>query len=202
MARKLENTIEDFDPSLRGVLKDSIDAMDILLEATKNDSAKIPEAIFKEHILPILTNTDGNQSLYKWADVAGNILRPLDVINPATGEILFRVPAPLRSINREFTGEGQNSAFSIINTARLKGKVLPTLGDRFIKEHMTSKVSRIPVDVSTVSAWNAILARYGLKPRFNVDQANDETTDNSDSNGKYTNTRTSINSEIIEFEDI
>lgn len=158
------NTLEDFAPNLRPVLERSIEQMDFLNEITKNDAAKIPESIFVEHLLPVLANRSGNQSLERWQRIAGHVMRPIDVFDPKTGETLFRVPPVLRSINEEFTGYGSRSAFEIVRTAEQKRRVMPAMGDAHIRTNLVDRVKHTKASFDNVVLWNNILLRYGYEP--------------------------------------
>lgn len=169
------NDLKDFDPILRPALENSLEAMDVLDEVVKNDAARITETVFKAKLLPVLANRDGKQSLGIWQDIAGNVLRPIIVLDDATGNVLFKVPAILRSINREFTGKGMNSASEIVATAQAKRNVMPAMADRHITENITNKITHTPVNSEDVLAWNEILVRYGYEPLFDYKAATKDT---------------------------
>ena len=176
------NDVEDFAPHLRETLEKSLEGMDFLDQLTQDNEAKVPEPIFVEHILPILANRSGNQSLVRWQQVAGHVMRPILVIDPQNGEPLFRVPAILRSINEEFTGYGSRSAFEIVRTAEQKRKVMPAMGDAHLRANLVDRVRHIPASAKDVVAWNEILKRYGYEPILKIKtsaETNEEPEDTS-----------------------
>ena len=166
---KLENTLEDFAPHLRPTLEKSLENMDFLNQLTQDSAARVPENIFVEHLLPVLTNRSGNQNLQRWQEVAGHVMRALDVYDVKTGETLFRVPPILRSINEEFTGRGARSAFEIVRTAEPKRKIMPAMGDRHIRTHLVERVGHVPANAQDVVTWNEILKRYDYPPILSID---------------------------------
>jgi len=163
-----EEELADFQPQYRQIMANSLDAMAVLTKEIEADAAKIPEDIFVDYLLPVLTNRSGNQSLARWQLVAGHVMRPLDVYDVRTKEILFRVPAILRSINSSF-GNAPKSVARIMDTVEQKRRVIPALGDKYIQTQLVEKMQHVDVNASEVIAWNEILKRYGYPPILNID---------------------------------
>lgn len=168
------NEVEDFAPHLRQTLQESLENMDFLEQLTREDAARLPEPVFVEHLLPVLANREGNQGLEKWQQIAGTAMRPIDVYDPKTNEVLFRVPPLLRSINEEFTGQGRHSAFEIIRVAELKRKTIPAMGDAHIRANLVERVKHIPAVAENVVTWNNILKRYGYPPILKMDTSEED----------------------------
>jgi hypothetical protein len=167
MAKPPENnTLEDFPPQLRRTLEDSLEGMSFLQQLTQDVAAKIPEPLFVEHLLPILANRDGRQSLVRWQQVAGSVMRPLDVYDPRDSKVLFRVPAILRQLNDTVINLSGRSTYEIIATVEKKRQIIPAIGDRYLQAHLTNRIEGLPANVKDVLAWNAILVRYGYPPLF------------------------------------
>ena len=182
----LENpSLEDFDPHYRRMLEKTLGAMEDLARITEKDAARIPEPVFVQHILPMLTNYSGNQDLTRWQQVAGHVMRPLEVFDPRTQETLFRVPPILRKIDREFTGRGRQSAYEILQTAEQKRKVVPRLGDAHIRNHLGSRIEHVPVDPQDIYQWNSILKRYGYEPVVKKEKAPESTDESSDTDPSF-----------------
>lgn len=169
--------LEDFAPHLRPTLEQSIEGMEFFGQITDNDAAKIPEPVFIEHILPMLANRSGKQSLEKWQQIAGTVMRPIDVYDAKTNAHLFRVPPILRSINEEFTGHGSRSAFEVVQTAEQKRRVMPAMGDAHIRVNLTDRVRHIPAEANQVVHWNEILKRYGYPPILKMETSENEVED-------------------------
>ena len=176
MSQLEDPVLEDFDPYARKGLEKTLEAMETLDAITQASVARIPEPIFKEHILPILVNYDGKQSLVNWQRVAGHVLRALEVFDPRNGNVLFTVPPLLRQIRNEITGRGQHSAYEIIQTAEKKRQVVPALGDAYLRKDLVSRFQKEVVDVEAIRQWNQILARYGYPPRIQLNEAKVEST--------------------------
>lgn len=175
------NEVEDFAPHLRPVLEEAVENMEFLNQLTKDDAAKLPEPIFVEHLLPVLANREGNQGLQRWQEIAGHVMRPIDVVDPKNGEVLFRVPPILRSINEEFTGRGASSAFEIVRVAEQKRKVIPAMGDAHIRANLVERVRHIPAHADSVIRWNEILKRYGYPPILKMDTSENDVKEDGES---------------------
>jgi hypothetical protein len=166
---KLDSGLEDFPLHLRPKLETALESMEFLQEITNDDLARVPEDIFVDYLLPVLTNRTGNQSLARWQQVAGHVMRGIEVCDTQSGEPLFRVPALLRSINGDFTGTGSRSVYEIIRTAENKRRMIPALGDRHIQKHLVENVRHAAPNAKEVIAWNEILKRYGYPPILSID---------------------------------
>lgn len=168
------NEVEDFAPHLRQTLENSIEGMEFFDQITDNDAAPVPEPVFVEHLLPMLANRSGKQNLDKWQEIAGTVMRPLDVYDPKTEKVLFRVPPILRSIDEEFTGHGKLSAYEIVQTAEQKRRVMPRMGDAHIEANLTNRVRHIPAISDQVIQWNEILKRYDYPPILKMDTSEED----------------------------
>ena len=178
------NRLEDFAPNLRPVLEEALEGMEFFEQLTRNDAARVPEPIFVEHLLPVLTNRETRQDLTIWKEVAGNVMRPLDIIDPQSGEVLFRVPPILRQIHHDFRGKGRNSVFEIIRTAEQKRLVLPALGTAHLRQHLVDRIGYVPAEAEDVIAWNEILKRYGYPPLLKTETQALEDSKGSDNGRK------------------
>lgn len=164
----LLNKVKEHNPQLAHSLQRSLDGMDQLARATEQDVAVITEAQFVKQLLPVLARRGGDQDLSVWQDIAGHAMRPIEVVDNQSREVLFRVPPLLRPLKMEFTGRGRNSTYEILRTAEHKSKVVPSLGDEHIRSNLTSSVNREPADIDNIVAWNEILIRYGYEPLVNT----------------------------------
>ncbi len=160
---KAENTLKDFDPSLRHALKNTIEQMDFLDILTKDDNARVPEPAFIKFLLPILTNRKGNQSLVPWQEIAGNVMRAIDVIDPS-GNVLFTVPPVLRTYQEDSLDLKGMSLQDILITAERKSKFIPAQGKKHFDLFVLNNVKRNHALLADVKTWNSILARYGYAP--------------------------------------
>ncbi len=171
------NKVKQHNPQLAHSLQRSLEGIDQLETITEQDAARIGESRFKRDLLPILADRSGEQDLTIWQEIAGHALRPIDVFDDQTGERLFRIPPLLRTLKREFTGRGRNSAYEILRTADQKSKVMPSLGDEHIRSRLTESVTSQPADLEDVRSWNAILRRYGYEPLVEMSESSSEDTE-------------------------
>lgn len=139
------------------------EAMDSLIKAAKEDVPNVPEDIFKEHILPQLTRRDGNVDLTFWLEIAGNAYRPLNVVSDS-GEFLFQVPSLIRQYDPFTNLSPRESVPERLEVARLKTQVHPQLGEVYYDQEFGKLAQVPPPTPKDVSAWDAILVRYGYPP--------------------------------------
>lgn len=138
-------------------------AMEEIATLTKVDVPVITETVFCQHLLPILTNTNGDVDLSIWLDMAGSVTRPIDV-SDYNGNILFRVPALSRTPSTRLNSDPRRSMNEIVSTAKLKSDQHPMIGSTYLQVQLENKFGEALPDLDTVRAWNAILLRYNLEP--------------------------------------
>lgn len=154
---------------------DLLAALKELAKLKEEDVARISEAQFVNLLLPVLTDTTGKADLRVWQDLAGTVLRPIEVMDSA-GNALFRVPSLMRRLNTRENPKDPNQAMSqIMGAARAHLNRHPILGATFIQANLARVGVDNRIDYDTVRQWNAILKRYG-KPLIPVDLPEDETT--------------------------
>lgn len=156
--------------------RETLEAMQNIIDHNRNDVARLPEALFVNHILPVLTDHSGEADLTVWLDVAGNGFRPIDVYNPGNGEVLFRVPALYVDQPIPTGAHNKNQISRIVEEANRRSIQHPAIGQTFLKMHLANQPVERRVDLKNVRAWNAILKRYGYSP---VVELPDETVTNS-----------------------
>lgn len=165
----------DIDPSLRPPIElgeGVVLAMEAIQKLNTADVPRVPEGIFTQHILPIMTDRSGKVDISAWLDIAGNAQRPIDVID-LRGQVLFRVPAMMRQLPTKTSSSHRASITELASTAKLKGEVHPGLGQNFLAQGLSRHVPRLgtQVDLESAKAWNAILKRYGYPSIFPEDVA-------------------------------
>ncbi len=143
-------------------LPDITEAFAILAEATQVEIPKMPEPMFREHLLPMLSAPAGVKTdLTKWLDVAGTPLRAIDVVDPITGVTLFRVPPLMRSLPTVYQQEVNYS--NIIVEAKAHGNVHSSQEDMYLRRELAkANIAGPKIDLETAAQWNLILARYDL----------------------------------------
>lgn len=138
-------------------------AMKEIMSWTEKDVPKVPEAVFIEHMLPILVNTTAPQDLSWWMQIAGSLHRPIDVVGH-NDEVLFRVPALQNRPAPPPLNSGRNSVFETMAVARQKNDVIPGHGDHYLKNTLRHRVEPVKSSRASLVEWNAIRARYGYPP--------------------------------------
>lgn len=136
------------------------EAMQELRQMLEEDVPRIPESVFVNRLLPILTNTQEKQDLTVWLELAGNFQRPIDVVKGP--EVLFRVPPLFRRLAAPRVQNSRNSVFEMVATAKQKSDQIPQLGERYLANRLADKVPKATFEKTDLDQWNAILARYGL----------------------------------------
>ncbi len=143
---------------------EQLDAMRQLIEDAENDVARLPEPLFVNHLLPVLVDRSGNTDVSIWLDIAGHAFRPIDVFDPATGHVLFRVPALLRRPATRVARDSRESFSSIgMNTEIQRGRH-EALGETYLRTKLSQQQVDGTIDYESVRQWNAILTRYGHEP--------------------------------------
>ncbi len=138
------------------------EAFRVLAGADEIDVPKMPEQIFVEHILPMLSAPAGAQmDMTKWLDVAGTPLRAIDVVDNVTGQPLFRLPPLMRSLPTVYQAEV--NFHSMIVDAQAHERNHPNMGERYLDRELSKvRTGATLMDVETAKQWNAIRARYNL----------------------------------------
>jgi hypothetical protein len=156
----------DLNPNLRPPidLGEDVDrAMQQIQALTESDIPKVPEAIFVQHVLPVVTNHTGPVDFSTWIDVAGNAQRPIDIVD-SEGKVLFRAPPLLRPYPTRAGLTGKDSFAQLLDTAKKKSEVHPLLGTNFLNQGLQARVIELGLDEESVAAWNRILVHYGYLP--------------------------------------
>jgi hypothetical protein len=127
--------------------------------------ARLPENIFVSNILPALkrelSEENTNQVMKYWMSVAGGYLADIDVFDPMTGKVLFRLPSIMDSsgINHEKNG---NNLHDIVIKAELLGNNMGVLKDRYLMENFYRKDfdDASGINLERKAQFDAIIARY------------------------------------------
>jgi len=138
------------------------EAFRVLADIDNVEVPKMPEQMFVEHILPMLSAPAGSKvDLTKWLDVAGTPIRPIDVVDNISGEVLFRVPALMRSLPTVFQEE-MNYA-EIVSETQARENVHVNVANQYLDGQLRkARTGATLLDMDTAKTWNNIRARYGL----------------------------------------
>lgn len=147
-----------------------LEAFRVLADADQTDVPKMGEAMFVQHILPMLSAPAGTRvELTRWLEVAGTPLRALDVVDEATGEVLFRVPPLMRTLPTVFQAELRY--YDIVQGAKDRERVHQAMGDHYLANELSKvRTGATLLDVETAKTWNNIRKRYGLPLLTIVDE--------------------------------
>lgn len=152
-----------------------LQAMDQIKAITELDIPRVPEAIFVQHILPIMTDRSGKVDITPWLDVAGNAQRPMDIVD-LQGRVLFRVPALMRELPTVVSRGHRTSISHLADEAKLKAEVHPNMGQQTLaiglQRHLPKTATQ--ADIDSAKQWNAILKRYGHDPILPTEISGDE----------------------------
>lgn len=130
----------------------------------QNDVPRLPEHFFVNHLLPVLTDTSGKADLSVWLDVAGSGLRPIDIIDIGTQQVLFRVPALFTTVPTRISRGFEGSLSQLGEETRLRMDQHPAIGQTFLNHHLSQvKVGEGAVQEKAIQ-WSRILKRYGYEP--------------------------------------
>lgn len=153
----------DENPLLQAPLEideDIVEKLRTLQAIASNDVPKVPEAIFVQHILPVMTDRSGKVNLSRWVDVAGHAQRPIDVVD-ARGVVLFRVPALLQSYPTRSINGVQDSFLEHVQMSKKKIDIHPLMGSNYLTEGLLKRVIDLGPNHEVAQTWSDILARYG-----------------------------------------
>lgn len=138
---------------------------------TNSVNAKLPESIFKQLFLPILSaqaTIENNTNLYKyWVSVAGSPSASIDVVSDQDrSTVLFTLPPVINTSQiNHFPGSTPISEITI--NAQMHSKHIPIEGTRYEAKHMSEKAKEIRGNSShqnTREQLITIMGRYGIKP--------------------------------------
>ena len=139
-----------------------LQAFDTILSDAEKDVARLSEPDFRTHLLPVLASEHENTSFEIWLEIAGEYRRPIDVFDPKTGEVLFRVPALVGDVIMVENESPENSAFEVAMNASRKAQVVPKAGNEYLRREMSRFLQPTGNPTEAQRIWNDIFARYGI----------------------------------------
>jgi len=129
---------------------------------TIDDTPRLELTVFLSTFLPMFSNTDGNQDISKWLNVAGNGYNSVEIIDK--GKLVHVVP-PL--FNREVTrlnNHGHESISELSNISEKKKQVVAVLGVEYLRKGLSKRISDPNINHNDVANWNGLLVQYGYEP--------------------------------------
>ena len=139
--------------------QDLVDAMVSIGEMTDDIVRAIPEYEFRKNYLPMFVSTDKNVDLSPWLDIAGNHYESVNVVKDR--RVIFVVPPLIKRHPTLVNADPRTSAGTIANEARQHQDRHPSLGVKYLVDHLGEKVVKDGVNLDEVRQWNEILKYYG-----------------------------------------
>lgn len=142
-------------------------AFSALLHMEETELTRLPEPHFRDKLLPIVKafrENPGKVDVSVYLAVAGGPQRPIDVIDHMTGQVLFRAPALLGTLDL-MTKEHRQIHATINQSVLVEANQHAAVADRVLYEglspHHPTAIGKVRDAALT---WNSIFARYGLEP--------------------------------------
>lgn len=185
----IESDLKDVDPKVREIMMK-------VREVALNDVPVMPEPLFRSHILPILTDTTGKADLTNWILVAGALNRAIDVVDPHSGEILFRAPPLQGTISTKAERDTRPPLGKIMKDWELHKARSPLAAKKFLSDALDDAVPvKAQMNLEPLRMLNKVFRYYelplitipGEKPedaKLATDQP-DDVTSNVDVTGEY-----------------
>lgn len=137
-------------------------SFDRILHENENSAAQVTEPFFRKNLLPLIAEEHENSDLTPWLMVVGSWRRPIDVIEPQSKEILFRVPALVGENDLPFKQGPRSSVSDIVQNARRKMEAIPRAGTEYLKDRLGRRVNIPNNRKKAAQQWLEIYRRYGL----------------------------------------
>lgn len=150
----------------QGTDPDTIKAFEELIDS---GVARIPEALFVKHLLPLSYAEVGvEKDLLTWKHVTGSFTSKVHVVDPR-GDILFTCPGLHPELPVGYKDENDQSLrwAQLANDSILRNNIHPGLGENRLIE-IGSKYLPVYTDAITSQhreEWEKIWARYGVAGR-------------------------------------
>jgi hypothetical protein len=145
------------------------------------DVARLPEDIFSKVFLPLLAGDEElphKVTVADWISIAGTPYKSVDVFEPGTDKVLFRVP-PLfdyQGVNpvRDPADRRQTPIQDVVKLADQYSHLHPMAGVNYLRNVLGQRASIMNTSDKLhkhAVVWNEILTRYGRPPLFAAEQA-------------------------------
>lgn len=135
-------------------------AFEVLAKAFEDDLPRVQENVFRETILPMILSKEPIKSYEPWLRWSDSVQRPLMVCRGS--EVLFKCPAIGRSLNLHKSRGSRDSMFEHISRAMQKDDIVPKLGQRYLKNVLTSRVKDGALDPKEIGEWRTVFAFYNV----------------------------------------
>lgn len=144
------------------------EAIDVILNIKDEFINRIPEEIFINRYLPMLTDmTSTGVNLQEWINIAGHAYSEV-IVEDKNGVELFRVPSILRRFKTKEHKYAHQSVDEIIKTAKLHSQNSPIMGERVMEDGLRGTLPIAAIELDADARWAEILKRYNIKIVNNV----------------------------------
>lgn len=135
------------------------------------DRNRLPEAVFKEHFVPMFTdkNMDPNLRAHLWTNyiaIAGSYNSELDIVGE-NSEVLFTCPAVGSSAYREGGAKGADYGVIMTEYNNQRNRHVNVANAFFINatnEKLVEEAEGVSVTETSKTTWDNIFKRYNVKP--------------------------------------
>jgi hypothetical protein len=157
-------------------------AADDILKIALDSRPKIPESVFKQYFLPVLTNTAGTVNLNYWLDYGvKNPNVEAVIVDDVSGAELFVVPSIFSDTGLFDMKTTKHVSFlDVINEGKMILQNHYTVGQDFLVRHIHNGVVATDPN-SNYSKWLTIYKRYsiaGMTPDSNTATITEPSTNN------------------------
>jgi hypothetical protein len=145
------------------------------------DVARLPEDLFSKVFLPLLAcdnELPHKVTVADWISIAGTPYKPVDVFDPATGAVLFRVPPVFdyQGVNpvRDPADRRQTPIQDVVTLADQYSHLHPMAGVNYLRNVLGQRATIMNTSDKLrkhAVVWNEILTRYGRPPLFAAEQS-------------------------------
>lgn len=135
-------------------------AFEVLAKAFEEDLPRVQENVFRETILPMILSKEPVKDYGPWLRWSDSVQRPLTVWRG--NDFLFKCPAIGRSLNLHKSRGSRDSMFEHISKAMQKDDIVPKLGQRYLKNVLTSRVKDGVLDPKEIEEWRTVFKFYNV----------------------------------------
>jgi hypothetical protein len=135
-------------------------AFEVLAKAFEEDLPRVQENVFRETILPMILSREPAKSFDAWLRWSDSVQRPLNVYRG--NEFLFKCPAIGRPQNMHKARGSRDSMFEHISKAVQKDDIVPKLGQRYLKNVLSSRVKDGALDPKEIAEWRIVFKFYNV----------------------------------------
>lgn len=164
------------------VKKDILEVNEIADELSKeNNRVRIPEKLFVEYFLPLMTHmvNDDRPYIKEWVALAGSPTAEVEVVTP-DGELIVIPPMFNTDTVTKLIDDDTKGLSEILTEASDRIQVMPAKGINYLNANLANTANSISAPYNYNDAWKDILVKYNIiKPTVGslLDDAKDDDDD-------------------------